>query len=108
MLALTDERVRLELPPFDHPTLPVFFRRGDSNRDQVVDISDAIHSLQYLFEDGPVLCEDATDMNDDGEINIADPVRLLGRLFGNEVPLPAPSDLTQGPDLTADLLECLD
>jgi hypothetical protein len=47
-------------------------------------------------------------MNDDGQLNIADPVRLLDRLFGGGEPLPAPSDLTRGPDLTADPLECLD
>ena len=108
LLALTDERVRNSLPPFDHPTLAVYFRRGDSNRDGAVDISDAIHSLQYLFDGVPALCEDATDMNDDGQLNIADPVRLLDRLFGGGEPLPAPSDLTRGPDLTADPLECLD
>ncbi len=106
--ALTDERVRNALPPFDHPTLAVHFRRGDSNRDGAVDISDAIHSLQFLFDGVPALCEDATDANDDGQLNIADPVRLLDRLFGGGEPLPAPSDLTRGPDLTADPLECLD
>ncbi|NRA75545.1 MAG: hypothetical protein HRU16_06345 [Planctomycetes bacterium] len=108
LLALTDERVRNELPPFDHPELAADFRRGDSNRDGAVDISDAIHALQYLFQDGVALCEDATDMNDDGEIDIADPVTLVGRLFGGGEPLPAPSDLTRGPDLTQDALECLD
>ncbi len=105
---LTDERVRLGLPPFDHPTLAPYFRRGDSNRDSVVDISDAVHSLQYLFDGAVALCEDATDMNDDGTINVADPVRLLSRLFGSGEPLPAPSDLTEGPDPTLDILECLE
>jgi hypothetical protein len=47
-------------------------------------------------------------MNDDGQLNIADPVRLLGRLFGGGEILPAPTELTRGPDLTADPLECLD
>jgi len=106
--ALTDERVRNSLPPFDHPTLPKYFRRGDSNLDGAVDISDVIHSLEFLFGDAVVGCEDATDMNDDGQLNIADPVTLLNRLFGGGPVLPAPSDLTSGPDLTADPLECLD
>jgi cytochrome c peroxidase len=106
--ALTDERVRNSLPPFDHPTLARHFRRGDSNRDGSVDISDAIHCLQYLFDGAAAFCEDATDMNDDGQLNIADPVRLLGRLFGGGEILPAPTELTRGPDLTADPLECLD
>ncbi|MEC9477368.1 MAG: cytochrome c peroxidase [Planctomycetota bacterium] len=108
MHALTDERVRNGLAPFDHPQLPPDFRRGDSNRDGNVDISDVVHSLQHLFEGGESLCQDAVDMNDDGALNIADPIRLLDRLFGSGEPLPAPSDLTEGPDLTHDLLTCLE
>src|SRR5262245_36391933 len=44
------------------------FRRADSNADGVLDITDAIHSLGYLFRGSPVqlICEDAADANDDG------------------------------------------
>ena len=105
--SLTDPRAENALPPFDHPTMPVYFRRGDINQDGTVDISDVINGLQYLFDNEVILCADAADTNDDGEINIADSVRLLARLFNGAEPLPAPSELSEGPDLTPDLLECL-
>lgn len=104
---LTDPRVEFALPPFDHPTMQPFFVRGDSNADGAVDISDAIASLQFLFTGGVILCEDASDSNDDGTIDIADPVALLARLFVGAAPLPAPSDISFGPDPTPDSLACL-
>ncbi len=106
--SLTDPRVEFALPPFDHPRMQPFFVRGDSNFDGVVDISDAISSLQFLFTGGTITCEDATDANDDGAIDIADPVAVLGRLFVGAGPLPLPSDISFGPDPTADGLMCLD
>ena len=105
--ALTDPRAEQGLPPFDHPSMPVYFRRGDVNSDGVMDISDAIGVLQYLFDGLVVNCDDAADANDDGEINISDAVRLLSRLFNGGEPLPAPSESAEGPDLTIDQLECL-
>ncbi|MAW77912.1 MAG: hypothetical protein CMJ95_11085 [Planctomycetes bacterium] len=104
---LTDSRVEFGLPPFDHPTMQPFFVRGDSNDDGAVDISDAIHALEFLFTGGEVICEDATDINDDGALDIADPIALLARLFGGSAPLPLPSDISFGPDPTADGLVCL-
>ena len=77
------------------------------NSDGVMDISDAIGVLQYLFDGLVVNCDDAADANDDGEINISDAVRLLSRLFNGGEPLPAPSESAEGPDLTIDQLECL-
>lgn len=104
---LTDSRVEFGLPPFDHPTMQPFFIRGDSNDDGAVEISDAIHVLQFLFSGGEVICEDATDINDDGALDIADPIALLARLFTGADPLPLPSDISFGPDPTADGLMCL-
>ena len=104
---LTDSRAEFGLPPFDHPTMQPFFVRGDSNDDNAVDISDAIHALQFLFTGGEVICEDATDVTDDGALDIADPIALLARLFAGAGPLPLPSDISFGPDPTADLLACL-
>lgn len=104
---LTDPRVELGLPPFDHPTMQPYFIRGDSNDDGAVNISDGIHALEYLFIGGDVICEDATDMNDDGSLNLADPIALLTRLFMGGAPLPLPSDISFGPDPTSDLLLCL-
>jgi hypothetical protein len=84
-----------------------YFVRGDSNDDGTVDISDAIHGLQFLFAGGEIVCEDATDNNDDGALDIADPIALLARLFGGAPPLPLPSDISFGPDPTSDVLVCL-
>ena len=50
-------------------------------------------------------CLDAADANDDGALNIADPIRLLGYLFAHGAVLPAPFD-TLGFDPTGDALEC--
>ena len=104
---LTDSRAEFGLPPFDHPTMQPYFVRGDSNDDGTVDISDAIHGLQFLFTGGEIVCEDATDNNDDGALDIADPIALLARLFGGAPPLPLPSDISFGPDPTSDVLVCL-
>jgi hypothetical protein len=45
--------------------------------------------------------------NDDGKVNIADPLRLLGFLFGGQPDLPLPSNNTCGIDPTVDELDCL-
>ena len=105
--ALTDPRVAAGLPPFDHPTLRPYFRRGDANGDAAVDISDPIAVLEALFEGGvQVTCADAADANDDGQIDIADVIATLGRLFTGDPPLPSPSDRSTGPDPTFDTLGC--
>jgi hypothetical protein len=108
---LTDPRVEFGIFPFDHPTLQVFFKRGDSNQDHLVDIADAVHMLATIFPSGPpqvLACEDATDANDDGGIDIGDPITVLNRLFLATPPLPAPTDLAHGPDPSNDFLGCLD
>lgn len=105
--ALTDPRVASELPPFDHPTLAPYFRRGDVNGDDTVGIADAVTMLGHLFGGAGLLCLDSADTNDDGSLDVADAVTLLDRLFsGGAPPLPAPSDLHLGPDPTADALGC--
>ncbi|MGA1487691.1 MAG: cytochrome c peroxidase [Planctomycetota bacterium] len=104
---LTDPRVAAGVPPFDRPTLRPYFRRGDANGDEGVDISDAIALLETLFAGGQLVnCEDAADANDDGQLNVADAITILGRLFSGDPPLPAPSDRSTGPDPTPDPLGC--
>ncbi len=87
------------------------FRRGDSDADGVLNLTDPIHTLGYLFQGSPekVPCEDAADANDDGTVNITDPVGTLFFLFlgGPVLPPPSgdgPSDC--GRDPTADSLAC--
>ncbi len=62
---------------------PTLFRRGDSNRDGSIDISDAICILSGLFGFGGGPCQavgadclKAEDVNDDGASDITDPIML--------------------------------
>ncbi len=65
----------------------VQFKRGDTNSDRSIDISDAIRVLVALFGQGPALpCPDAADANDSGELDIADAVYILGYLFAHAAP----------------------
>jgi hypothetical protein len=58
------------------------FVRGNSNGDDAVDISDAVTTLEYLFQGGgSPPCLDAADVNDDGEIDITDSIYTLSYLF---------------------------
>ena len=68
-----------------------FFVRGDSNFDGLVDISDPILTLGYLFlgEREPD-CFDGADANDSGHLNISDAVVTLSELFLGGASLPAP------------------
>ena len=73
------------------PGGPVPFRRGDANADGRQDISDAMFSLVYLFNGGPVPpCLRAADVDAGGGIDIADAVYLLRYLFAGETAPPAP------------------
>ena len=85
------------------------FFRGDSNRDQAVNLSDAQFTLSYLFTPSGEVprCLDAADANDDGSINIADPIVTLMFLFSDgSTTLPVPHE-TEGRDPTRDELTCV-
>jgi hypothetical protein len=83
-----------------------WFMRGDANMDRVVDISDPVLSLEFLFLGTTVPpCDDALDANDDGELDIADPVYLLAYLVLG-APEPPPPYREFGPDVTEDQLGC--
>ena len=83
------------------------FLRGDANADFVVDISDGIRTLGFLFlGHRPPPCTDAADANDDGEVDMADALTTFGFLFfGSAVP-PPPGPLSCGPDPSPDDMEC--
>ncbi len=83
------------------------FRRGDVNSDGEVDISDVVMTLGYLYLGfGKLGCEDAADVDDNGTINLADPVGALMFLFaGGTLPRP-PGPVLEGIDPTDDTLSC--
>ena len=83
------------------------FVRGDADLSGEQDISDAILTLGSLFLGSPadLPCEDAADFDDNGQVEITDPIGLLSFLFtaGAPPPLPFPAP---GPDPTGDALDC--
>lgn len=92
------------------PLPTVRFRRGDSNSDNTVNLSDPVFTLAHLFQGGPQpRCLDAADANDDGSINLTDNVITLAFLFQGGPPPAAPGPQGCGTDpTTADVLTCLD
>jgi hypothetical protein len=84
---------------------PFAFVRGDSNGDEVVNITDPKFTLNYLFLGSLApRCLDAADATDDGRLDISDAVSTLNFLFLGETKLPAPN--VPGPDPTPDDLGC--
>jgi hypothetical protein len=83
------------------------FIRGELNMDGTRNLVDVTVLLLNLFGQAqtPSTCIDASDINDDGLVNIADAISLLEYLFeGGSVP-PAPSS-SCGPDDSIDNLTC--
>ncbi|MBI4586381.1 MAG: hypothetical protein HY717_20420 [Planctomycetes bacterium] len=88
-------------PALDNPSHR--FVRGDADDNGVVDLTDGIFTLSYLFlgERKPP-CMAAADATDNGEVDIADPILTLTFLFLGGVEIPPPHPLA-GPDPTPDL-----
>ncbi|MFN0058713.1 MAG: hypothetical protein ACKVX7_09690 [Planctomycetota bacterium] len=83
------------------------FIRGDSNGDDVLDVSDPLHTLLYLFAFGAAPpCLDAADSNDSGDVNIPDAVYTLNYLFAFGPPLPAPFPTAGADPTTTDGILC--
>ena len=79
------------------------FIRGDANDDDLVDLSDAIHCLNYVFVSGDKpSCLAAADADDNGEIDLTDAILILSYLFQGESP-PASPFPEAGLDPTPDL-----
>jgi hypothetical protein len=71
------------------------FHRGDVTDDGVLDISDAVSVLGFLFLGGERPgCMSAADANTDGEVDISDGIALLDFLFvgGRKPATPGPPD----------------
>jgi hypothetical protein len=72
------------------------FTRGDVNKDGMIDMSDAIFLLNYLFKGGPVPDPYALgDANSDGEILVEDPIFLLNYIL-RDGPAPESAPVGQG------------
>src|SRR5262245_11431490 len=81
------------LAPPARPAPDPLFRRGDSNADGALNLTDAISTLNHLFIAGPAVpCEDAADADDDGRLNLTDAVYSLNHLFIAGPPPPEPID----------------
>lgn len=77
------------------------FHRGDVNNDSLLDISDAVGTLDYLFSGGMrISCLETADFNNDWVVDITDPVACLHYLFvGGEPPAaPGPIESSCGAD----------
>ena len=70
--------------------LPPRFVRGDLNLDGVIDISDAIRILLYLFRGLPTTCRDAGDADDNEVLDVTDAIVVLSFLFQGGPPPAAP------------------
>jgi hypothetical protein len=83
------------------------FLRGDADLNEVQDIGDSVYVLSTLFiGDRPLPCKDAADVNDDGDVDISDPIALLGYLFlGRKNAIREPY-LQLGADPSPDLIGC--
>jgi hypothetical protein len=77
------------------------FRRGDSNSDGALDLSDAVSILRHLFLGGEEpSCLDAADVDDDERLDLSDPIRLLRFLFLSGEPPAPPRECGPDPDGT--------
>lgn len=82
------------------------FRRGDANADGHPDLSDAVFTLIYLFAGGDEPpCLDSADLDDDGSLQLTDPIRQLNFLFMTGA-VPASPYPKCGPDPTVEELSC--
>ena len=86
---------------------PFSFHRGNSNGSgDILDLSDVLSTLDFLFLQGAAPpCLDAADANDDGSVDIADAVFTLFFLFAGGSPPPHPFPGC-GNDSTNDTLGC--
>ena len=58
------------------------FRRGDTNADGALNLTDPVVVLGHLFLGGePPGCLEAADSNDDGKLDITDGIYSLNHLF---------------------------
>lgn len=72
-----------------HEGPPYRMIRGDANLDGILNLTDSLVVLAYLFQDGEI-CSHPADANDDGRVNLTDAVVILQYLFAFGDPFPGP------------------
>ena len=83
-----------------------WFIRGDADQSGILEITDAIFTLNHLFLGGEdPYCLDALDADDDGQVLINDPVGVLLTLFSGTFVIPPPRPAA-GLDPSYDGLSC--
>ncbi len=81
------------------------FRRGDSDGNAELQLTDAVRILNVLFLGAGVInCQDAADADDNGALQLTDAVRILNVLFLGTGTIPAPGPQSCGDDTTLDAL----
>jgi hypothetical protein len=85
---------------------PEAFRRGDVDTNRVLEITDAISLLNFLFlgTGAAPVCPDSADGDDNGTLELTDAIRVLQFLFLGGAEPPAPGSFACGPDPTPDEL----
>lgn len=99
--AYLDPVLRSDVDPTE-----TWFRRGDSNTDGAIDLSDGVSIMNALFLGiGRIDCLDAADANDDAVVDLSDGIYVLLYLF-MDGDAPADPFGACGPDSTPDELGC--
>jgi hypothetical protein len=94
---------RLSAGLFDDEIL----KRGDSNGDNAVNVSDAIHLSAYLYQSGPAPpCLNQADVNKNGIVDGADSAYLLSWLFGGGPAPPSPGPYATSCTVTSPYVGC--
>jgi hypothetical protein len=95
----------VEIEDLSANTSPAF-DRGDCNNDHIMDLTDAVFLLGYLFQGGMrPSCLSACDSNDDGVADLSDAITSLAFLFLGDTAPPPPHGFC-GEDPTPDELGC--
>jgi hypothetical protein len=82
------------------PSSPLF-KRGDVDLNGVIDLTDPVALLSYLFLGTPASeCFDAADVDDSGDLTLTDAIVSLTWQFLGGPPPPAPGPAGCGPDPT--------
>ncbi len=86
------------------------FRRGDCDANGVINLTDAIFGLNWLFKGGvEPTCIDAADSDDDGKVSLTDMVQIVNFLFKGGNPPATPGPEACGIDPTEDeIAACVD